>query len=258
MSETRREMLADLADAINELVEPRQHSEMLEATVIVAEHVTRSGKTRAKRTLERRRHTITLPCLIQSLRDAAVPGAGDSGAASGGFESRPSAELEPLSVLREITDDTGVWSRTFSIERPTLERTLSALVSAHSDDAQLRKMTRQAQRWVRRARLATGFDRAPITLGAPCPYCQAKNQITVTGDMEWGRCARCGTEWTPDTIGLLAEMLTANVEHETLALAPCWQDDCTRYGDHPTHQDSRGRTWGDTCELSGPDGRLAS
>lgn len=246
--ETRGEMLADLAAAINELVEPRHHVEMLEASV-TATIVTRSGKTRSKRTRERRRHTVTLPGLIQCLRDASVPGAGDAGAALGGFESRPSAELEPLSVLREITDDTGIWSRTFGIDRPTLEKTLRALVSAHSDDAQLRRMTRQAQRWVRRARLATGFDRAPITLGAPCPSCLARNQLTVTGDLEWARCGRCGTEWTPDTIGLLANMLSDNTDHETLALVPCWQEACTRYGDHDQHQDTQGRTWGDSCEL---------
>lgn len=247
---TRNLLLIDLADSIRQLTEPRTHTEMLEA-VQVDVITTRSGKTRERRTMRRRGHVVTLPPLLEALHTAAVPGAGEAGEASaaGGFESRPSAELEPLAVLHEIIDQAGFWSRVFSIERPTLARTISALVGAPHDDAQLERITMQAARWVKRARLATGFDPAPFTLGSPCPYCARRNALTITGDMQTARCNRCGVDWTPDTIGLLADMLINSAHHETLALAPCWMPDCTVYGDHDLHRNARGQTWHDTCAV---------
>jgi hypothetical protein len=243
MSErTRAEWLIDLADAVNELTEPRTISEIVEVPLI-EEVVNGRGRRKAKRTRVRRRHTITLPGLIHELGQAAIPGSGEAGAATGGFESKPSAELEPLSVLREITDDTGRLARRYSIDKPTLTATLHALVSAPHSDAELRDLSRQATRWVRRAKIATGFEPAPITLNQPCPYCTARHALVLTGDMENARCTRCGVDWTPDTIGLLADMLRANETVETLPELRCWMADCTRRGPHDQHQDERGRAW---------------
>jgi hypothetical protein len=188
---------------------------------VVVETVTRrNGKgTRAKRTKQRRKHVTTLPGLLDALVQAATPGASEGGMAAGGFESRPAAELEPLAVLTDIIRDAGFWARAFNIDQPTLARTLSALVGAPHDDAQLARIAGQAAAWVRRARLATGFDPAPFTLSGGCPYCKAQNCLTVTGDLQAARCQRCGVDWTPDTIGLLSTMLTQSATVETLALA---------------------------------------
>ena len=244
MSErTRAEWLIDLADSINELTEPRTISEIVEVPVVVEEIANGRGRRRAKRTRVRRRHTITLPGLIAELGNAAIPGSAEAGAATGGFESKPSAELEPLSVLREITDDAGRLSRRYNIDRPTLTATLHALVSAPHSDTQLRELARQANRWVHRAKVATGFEPAPITLDRPCPYCTAKNALVLSGDMTNARCTRCGIDWTPDTIGLLGDMLRANETVETMPELRCWMADCTRRGEHVQHQDVRGRAW---------------
>lgn len=248
MSE-RRQLLIDLADAINELTEPRQNVEYLEASV-TRTVVSRSGKIRAKRTRERRKHTVTLPALLDELRSAAIPGSGDGSLAAAAFESRPSAELEPVSVLREIDHDAGFWARTFAIERGTLTGVLHALVSAPHDDAQLAEITRQAVRWVHRARLATGHEPLPITLNEPCPYCLRRHALVIAGDLRSAKCSRCLTRWDPNTIGLLADMLRTNETQETAAAVPCWMPDCTKAGPHDTHEDGRGRTWGDTCEIN--------
>lgn len=245
---TRRELLIDLADAINELTEPRRNVEYLEASV-TRTVTTRSGKIRAKRTRERRKHSVTLPALLDELRSAAIPGSGDVGAAIGGFESRPSAELEPLAVFREIDHDAGFWARTFRIEGADLADVLHSLVSAPHDEAQLAAITRQAVRWVHRARLATGHEPLPITLNEPCPYCLRRHALVIAGDLQSAKCTRCSTRWSPDTIGLLADMLRTNETQETAAAVPCWMPDCTRVGVHDEHQDGRGRTWGDTCEI---------
>lgn len=249
MSNTRSDMLADLADAINELTEPRQNVEIMEASVTKT-ITTRSGKIRAKRTRERRKHTVTLPGLLDELRSAAIPGSGEGGAATGGFESRPSAELEPLSVLREIDHDAGYWSRRFAIERDTLADTLHALVSAPHDDEQLATITRQASRWVHRARLATGHEPLPITLNEPCPYCFRRHALVIAGDLRSAKCTRCFTRWSPDTIGLLADMLRTSETQETATAVRCWMGDCTRVGVHDEHQDDHGHTWGDACEVA--------
>jgi hypothetical protein len=93
---TRPELLADLADAINELVEPRHHTEMLIKTVIESIDANGGRRRKAKRTRQRQRHTVTLPALLESLRSASVPGSSENGTGSGSFESRPAAELEAL------------------------------------------------------------------------------------------------------------------------------------------------------------------
>lgn len=255
---TRGELLIDLADAIRELTEPRQHTEYLEVSV-TQERPAKNGRARrVKRTQQRKAHVVTLPSLLDSLAEAAVPGAADGFGSAASFESRPSAELEPLSVLREIADDIGFWARTFQIEREGLRANLSALVGAPHDLPQLGLITSQARRWVRRARLATGFDPVPITLNEPCPYCLKRHSLRITGDLQSARCSRCGVEWSPDTIGLLADMLTANETRETMTQAPCWMPNCTKAGEHEVHGDGRGHTWLDHCKLSYPGGTLSA
>lgn len=253
----RQSLLIDLADAVRELTEPSRHVEYLEHAV-TRTVTTRSGKIRAKRTRERRRHATTLPPLLDELHTAAVPGSGEDGAStSAAFESRPAAELDPVSVLREITDDLGFWVRTFAIERKDLVGNLRALVSAPADDAQLERIASQASRWVRLARVATGRDPLPITLADPCPYCFRRNSLVIAGDLARAKCIRCGTRWNPDTIGLLADMLRKSETQETVADVRCWMADCARRGAHDEHRDERGRTWQRQDRCVDLDGRPA-
>lgn len=255
---TRTEQLTDLADSIRALTQSRQEATILEQS-ITQTITTRSGKTHAKRTRERRRHTVTHQSLLDELAQAAIPGANGTAATPAGFESRPAAELDPISVLREITDDASWWARALNLDEPNLPKLLSALVSAHTDDAQLAYLTRQADRWVHRALVATGHEPPPVTLKDPCPYCGRHNSLTITGDLNAAKCGRCGTRWNINTIGLLADMIRANQEHETMTdhTIRCWMPDCTARGIHDTHQDGRGRSWGDTCDLPATPGLTA-
>jgi hypothetical protein len=237
MKPTRGDLLADLAAAVNELVEPRHHAEIYETEV---------DRGTAKRRRIRRRHIITLPSLLQSLEDAMRPSTGEAGAPAG-YESRPAAELEPAAVMRLITDSSAMWARVFGIRKETLAGRLRGLVSAHHTDTQLETLTREAGYWVRRARLATGWDPAPFTLNQPCPYCWARNALTITGDLERARCSGCGQEWDELTIGLLGQMLTANETQETAVLVRCGWEDCYRVGPHDVHWRRDGRTWRDSC-----------
>lgn len=248
---TRGDLLADLAAAVNELVEPRHHTEFLIKTV--TEPVEQShGRKKSKRTRRRDKHTVTLPGLLEALLDAAVPGSTDAGGIGGTFESRPPAELEAIAVLREVAVGVQDAATKLDVIRPTLAGMLHALVGARHTDDQLRALVRDAQRWVRRARIATGFDAAPITLGDPCPYCLRRNALVVTGDLTTAHCQRCGVEWDHDTIGLLAEMLRANTEQQTAVDVHCHWPECGRRGVHLEHVDPRGRTWRDTCDVNDP------
>src|SRR5438874_1120773 len=106
-------MVADLADAVNELTEPRHHVETLEITITETEVTGRRRK--AKRTRQRRKHIVELPSLLESLTEAMVPGATGDPATMGGFESRPSAELEPVNVVRMIRSEATTWCRALRI-----------------------------------------------------------------------------------------------------------------------------------------------
>jgi hypothetical protein len=239
MNMTRSDMLANLADDIRELTQQRTHTEYRETTKTDGQ----------KRTRVRQPHTITMPSLLQSLQAALEPGTTGELIGTANFESRPSADLEPLRVWTMIRNETLTWCNELKIERDTLAACLSGLVSAHHTDNQLTQITTAATRWVKQAKLATGWDPEPITLNQHCPYCWAKNQITVTGDLQHARCARCRTEWTHDTIGLLGQMLTTNTQ-PTVTTHPCPWDNCYRAGQHDVHWTRDGKTWRDTCDLT--------
>jgi hypothetical protein len=248
---SRADNLTDLADAVRQLTQPRHHVEYLEETV-TEERATSNGRRKAKRTRRRRAHHTNQPALLDALADAMIPGATGEPGAPAGFESRPAAELEPAAVLRGIRDDATRWARHLGLPRDTLPGTLTGLVGARHTDDQLANITDDARGWVRRARLACGIDDPPVTLADPCPYCQRRNCLVITGDLTAARCTRCGVTWNVDTIGLLADMVRANQERETMAdlTGRCWMPDCTLRGPHARHQDGRGRSWGDSCDIA--------
>ncbi|WP_375490240.1 hypothetical protein [uncultured Jatrophihabitans sp.] len=250
----RQSLLIDLSEAINQLTRPRRHTETIE-DIVTDIVVSRTGKQRGRRRKIRRQHTTTLPPLLDELRDASRPGSGsDQPGSSGGFESRPSAELEPLSVLREIIDDATRWARTLRVDRSDLPAMLSALVSAPHDDSQLTMLAMQAERWVHRAKQATGHEPLPVTLNQACPICGKRSALVVSGDLDAAKCSRCGARWTTDTIALLTEMLKAN-EGETMTAQRCYWRHCSRVGVHDEHLDQNtGRTWRDYCDVPQPVG----
>lgn len=245
---SRVDMLANLADNINELTQPRKNVEAIESSVTVTVETGRRKKV--KRIRQRRMHIVEFPSLMDSLAEAAQPGQDGTQNGSAGYESRPSADLEPLAVLTMIETAAVIWSNTLDTTwGATWTLTLSAFVSAHHTDAQLFALEDETRDWVKRARIATGLDAPPITLGDPCPHCGRRNALVITGDLTAARCQRCLRRWTPDTIGLLSQMLTANT-HDTLTRPRCVWLECAQTGEHDTHNDWRGNAWRDRCDLT--------
>lgn len=242
---SRNELLADLADDVRELTEPRTHSEMREVVKV-------SGQ---KRTRVRERHTETHPSLIGALRQAARPGQSGDAAAVGGFESRPPADLEPIRILRLIESGTDHWCNKLGCHRTTLSGQLSALVGLGHTDQQLGDICREVARWVRDARIATGWDAPSSVLNVPCPNCWARNTLTVNGDLDFAKCRRCKQEWGPDMIGILSQMLTTNETHATVPAGVCaevrGEDRCYLVPDHQDrHVSPNGRYWARTESIS--------
>lgn len=241
---SRGDMLADLADAINELTEIRNHTELIEAEE-------RDGLIRRR---VRRKRIVTFPSLLDELAEAMKPGAAGEASAAG-FESRPAAELEPINVMAMITEQSRVWANLLNVERSTLKGLLHGLVGAQHSDIQLASVLKDAAYWVKRARQATGWDESPMTLNLPCPYCWKRHTLVITSDLMKAKCKnpKCNAEWDEMTIGLLGQMLTSNAEVETMPQARC--DSlladlrCYRLETHIyEHVDHRGRWWYSTPE----------
>jgi hypothetical protein len=231
---TRGDLIADLADHVNDLTQIRHHAEIREVTETIGD----------KRKRVRKRHIITMPSLLESLAIAMSPATtGDTTAA--GYESRPPAALEPINVMLLIRTESNVWCSVLDVRRATLSQRLSALVGAAHTDTQLALLEREAAAWVRKAKLATGWEAESFTLNQPCPNCFRKHCLTITGDLQYANCSRCSMSWDPNTIGLLTQMLTVNETYETLAVTTCNdRGECYLASGHvEEHRNSTGRHW---------------
>jgi hypothetical protein len=242
---SRGDYLADLADLVRELTEPRTHEEMRE------EVLQKVGK---KRTWVREKHITTHPSLLQSLMNALTPGVTGDSLGGAGFESRPAADLEPLRVWTLIRDQTAFWCARLHIERKTLTGALAGLVSANHDDQQLEQIVRDVEAWVRQAKQATGWEAAPFTLGDRCPDCRRRNCLTVSGDLTYVRCSSCERDWPTEMIGLLGQMLEQNRTQETVGVrcaSMTESDACYLVASHKgEHRGPTGRYWLDVSAAS--------
>jgi hypothetical protein len=236
---SRGELLADLADMIRELTEPRTHTEMRDDVQIGAGN---------KRTRVRQPHPTVHPSLMQELLNAMTPGADGDAMGTGGYESRPSADLEPLRVWVMIRDQSAAWCTDLGVSAKTVTGGLTALVSAHHTDSQLDLIVQACRSWVRQAKRATGWEAQPITLGDECPECHRRNTLTVSGDLKYVRCNRCQRDWPEELIGILGQMLEQNRTQETVGyrcpVPPCYLVE----GHTEEHRSSTGRYWPNQSE----------
>jgi hypothetical protein len=232
----RTTAIGRIYDQVAELIEPRNVSEDYSFEMWAGERLLGQKP---------RRHTLTLPSLLQCLAEAVEPGA-DIGQALGGraFESRPAARLDPIKVLRDIDKQSRKWCLFLEINRETLVGHLSALKGAASqlDDHDLRLLDQDVLSWHRKAKVATGEDPAPINLNHPCPECGQRG-LVLSGDLQWAVCRYCQRPWPHELIGLLGEMLRVNAEQETVAMVKCPDAGCMHRGVHGYHEDGKGRYW---------------
>lgn len=190
--------LADISHHVNDLTRPLHHRHLF---------------TDAEARLQGRRlHTAAFPSLLDQLRATTRPTkpGGEEDPMRGIFESRPSARLDALAALIHIDHWSTLWLTRDLGRKPrhTTEDTLRGIVGAaattHDPDT-LRLLHRDVASWARMARITTGWERPPYTPRGSCPACEHRGTIRVRLDERIALCVDCGEQWTPDTIGILAE-----------------------------------------------------
>lgn len=241
----RNDMLADLADAVNELTEPRHEATRYE--VAAKPRTTTAGKRRRSQS-PYETHVVTLPSLLQSLADAVEPGMDGDMLAVGSFESQPSADMAAIAAAVKIRAQVLAWCQRLELKpAATISGTVSRLVSANHTLPQLHDLLKDAKSWVRTCRIATGYDPAPRTVDIPCPNCNGKHVLTLFGEGHdlLVKCSKCQLDWPDEHIGLLTQMIEQNLTQTTLtADGPCpISPGCYRRGVHDEHWNSRGNTW---------------
>lgn len=200
MSDDRYLTLADLADA---LCQPAQH----------VERIPEWDRNRNKKF---RTHRTTMPGLLQQMADLMLPGA-DPDAGSGKPGSRPPGNWAALADHALITVEVSRWCWDLRLDlRDTVEGNVRQLVGAVSDSDARARLEKDVRRWHRVAQHVTGWRTPPAEVRAPCPgwddrreaECKRRTLRVNYTDHE-AYCSSCGTTWTADNIGLLAETVRA-------------------------------------------------
>jgi len=190
----------DLADAVHALVDPIQHAETY---VLRAPYPGGPGAT------EVRVHRTVHASLLDQLAQAAEPsGSINEGSGNHIPDSRPPAALDPIYVLTVIERESAAWMADLGVaNRGNLAANLRALVGASGDTHQ--ELADNAQGWVTRARVATGWDKPAYQPPAPCPVaeCNARHGLRVNLEKKTARCVECKTVWkdSDGTLRMLAE-----------------------------------------------------
>lgn len=192
------DLLLDIAEAADELTNPRQHTEILEAWD-------------RNRNLKRRRRTTTMPSLLTQLAQAIIPGEAyteDDPTAASSFGPRPPARLDAIDRLLAITAASARWCASLHLRlRDQPERNIRALVGAAAvlDSDTMRTLRDDLHTWRTWAATVTGWQRPPDTPRAPCPLCEHYSTLRVRLDRYTACCLHCGGAWDHANIGLLAD-----------------------------------------------------
>lgn len=194
-------ILSDIADAADELTDPRE--------LVIPIFAYDGNRNRKKVGEHRIRHTA----LLQYLADVAVPGRSEANGPAGTPRSRPPVNLDAVSKYAAIQIGAVKWCWALRIEpRVTdasyydLEATIRGLVGAASSAVsdQQAELLVELRRWRRWAAVATGFEEPARTLRAPCPVvdCGAMGSLRIWAGERSGVavteawCEECGTRWT--------------------------------------------------------------
>jgi hypothetical protein len=213
--------LQDIADAAEQLCDPRQH----------AEPRYEWDRNRHRKPIEP--HRTIVPGLIQQLRDRAEPG-NDGGEGGGGGEGSVPVAIDAVSLLAAVAFGAKRRALQWGLDlanRPEVEDHIRGLVGAasrrsHDDQRVLRSELRS---WQWQSEIICGWRAAPRELLAPCPACNARGSLLAHPDADnpVARCVGCGARWTQDPSGgegqitILAAHVTAYQRQsgETMAAA---------------------------------------
>lgn len=186
-TEQRRDPLADIRDAADTLTDPRQHREPRWEW----------DHNRHRKPLPD--HVVTLPGLIQQLRDLIEPGAADEGAGARALpESRPPGNLDAVSLLAAI--EFGAAKRCLDLQvtrRATPESNIRAIVGAAGrlDYDTARVVAAELRAWQRQAEILAKWRNGAMELICPCPECAARGSLLVNPETEAAWCTSCAQEW---------------------------------------------------------------
>lgn len=203
------DLLLDIAETADELTEPRNHIEIIEAW----DH---------NRNRKRKRRELKLPSLLAQLAQAVVPGesyAEEGPVTAAAFGSRPPARLDAIDRLLAIEAASARWCWSLRLTlRDEPARNIRALVGAAAvmDSDTMRTLLDDLRTWRTWAATVTGWQRPPDAPRAPCPDCEAYGTLRVRLDRSTACCLSCGAAWDQTNITILAELvrqyLTASQE----------------------------------------------
>ncbi len=240
-------ILQDIADEVEQLTDPRQHSEPRWEW----------DTNRNKKPLPP--HITTVPGLIQQLRDLAEPGndggeGGDAGAHSVPLRLSATSLLASIEygAAKRLTD--AIRSGMRVERREGAEDCLRALVGLagqfqhdrsrtnpyrcdgcaareHTDrpgeehwlpchrcqPTTQKELLREVRSWRWQAEIIAGWRAKPRPLPAPCPVCESHGTLVAYAEQDnpRARCTECGEQWAKDPddheghIGVLSEHVIA-------------------------------------------------
>lgn len=200
---SRDRLLTDIADAADALTDPYQ--------LRSPRHYW--DEQRHKKPLDD--HVVTMPGLIQQLREMTEPGSGEEGPGVRAIpDSRPPLAIDAVSLLAAI--EYGAAKRCLDLRvavRDSAESNIRALVghARQMDHDPLRVVLAELRSWRTQAEVICRWRTGAVELIAPCPallddgrVCGARGSLLANPDTHAARCVTCGTEWAPDQFELLA------------------------------------------------------
>jgi len=224
-------IMADLHDYVTDLTTPTIRREAFSVA-----HTNGDGST----TWIQQRHQTTSPSLLEQLWSAVEA----SGSVEGGqrsFSSKPSARLDSIDAAQRIDTGAFTWLRKLGLvdayDDDTIPDTAAAVkrlgalaANVHSCSRHRGKIDKKTGEWcceyhaiehdVRSwwitARVLTGWDSPAWQPANSCPLCEVKGGLRVKLEHRTAVCVECGSTWSPETIGLLADHIRAeNHEDDT-------------------------------------------
>jgi hypothetical protein len=212
----RHDLMSELDRHVEELVEPRQHTELIWD---VDQHRNRRV---------RRAYVTRQDGLMAQLRAVAHEGLRlrqeGRGGPSGKPGSRPPGCFDALNRHVYITAEAYSWATGLGVRRPTVDQTILAFVGVAPlmTDVDLARLVRELRYWRGSAAVATGWVERPYTPPVPCPTCSRFGSLRVNIETRGAYCTNpdrtptgelaCGGAWPPGTAGQLFAYIKAHLE----------------------------------------------
>ena len=222
-------IIVDVLDCVTDLTAPTIRREGF-----TVGQVNPDGST----TWIQQRHQTTSPSLLEQLWGAVEA----SGSVEGGqrtFSSKPSARLDAIDAAQRIDTGAFTWLRKLGLvdvyDDETLPDTAAAIKRLGSLLPSAERCNRRTpardrvcctqhhieidiRSWWITARVLTGWDSPAWQPANSCPVCEVKGGLRVKLEHRTAVCVECGSTWSAETIGLLADHIRAeNHEDESEA-----------------------------------------